>query len=78
MFEYLDINSLKWATRRIDMSSGAYEQQRRRLACVSAQSDQSLCYLLIGKRHIKTCYKRNFNTLTLVSITAGWFESHFV
>ena len=28
------------------------EQQRRRPACESSQSDQRTCYLLIGKYHI--------------------------
>ena len=34
------------------LSSGVCEQQRRRPACASAQSDQRLCYSLIGKYHI--------------------------
>ena len=33
------------------------EQQMRRPSCASAQSDQCLCYSLIGKYLIKTCYK---------------------
>ena len=55
MFEYFDINSLKWAVTQENLFSGVYEQQRRRPACVSVQSDQHLCYSLIGKCHIKTC-----------------------
>ena len=43
--------------------SGVCEQQRRRPACTFAQSDQLLSCSLIGKYHIKTCYKRNFNIL---------------
>ena len=39
------------------------EQQKRRPACASAQSDQCLCYALIGKYHIETCYERNLNFL---------------
>ena len=35
-----------------NLSSGVCEQQRRRPACPSAQSDQRLCYSLIGKYHI--------------------------
>ena len=31
---------------------GVCEQQRRRPACASAQSDQRICYSLIGKYHI--------------------------
>ena len=33
-------------------------QQRRRPACASPQSDQCLCYSLIGKYHILTCCKQ--------------------
>ena len=31
---------------------GVCKQQRRRPACASGQSDQRLCFLLIGKYHI--------------------------
>ena len=31
----------------------ACERQRRRLACTSAQSDQRLCYSLLGKYNCK-------------------------
>ena len=31
---------------------GMLEQQRRRPACISAQTDQPLCYLHFGKDHI--------------------------
>ena len=41
----------------------AYEQQRRRPACASAYSDQSLRYSLNGKYHISTCYKPILNFL---------------
>ena len=42
---------------------GACEQQRRRSACVSAQTDQRRCYSCIVKCHIKSCYLHNFNFL---------------
>ena len=29
----------------------------------ATQTDQRLCYLLIGKYHIKTCYKQYFTIL---------------
>ena len=43
------------ASTRENLSSGVCKQQRCRPACLdcaSAQSDQHLCYLLIGKYHI--------------------------
>ena len=46
-----------------NMSSVVCEQQRRRPACASTQSDQRLCYSLIGKYHIYTCYEQNFSFL---------------
>ena len=41
-----------WPTTRETLSSGFCLQQRRRPACASAQSDQRLCYSLIGKYYI--------------------------
>ena len=38
-------------------------QQRCRPAHASVQTDQRLCYSLIGKYHIYTCFMRNFNIL---------------
>ena len=52
-----------WALTRENLSSGVCEQQRRKSACTSAQSDQHFCNSLIGKYQIKTCYKRNFTIL---------------
>ena len=40
-----------------------YEQQWGRPLCASAQSDQHLCYSLIGKYNIWNCYERNTNFL---------------
>ena len=56
---------------------GICEQQRRKPACASAQSDQRLCYSLIGKYQISTYYERNFNFLASLCSWAGWFESRF-
>ena len=42
--------------RKPDFKFIAYEQQRRRPACASMQSDQCLCYSLIGKSCILSCY----------------------
>ena len=55
-----------------------FEQQRRRPACASAQSDQCLCCSLIGKYHILTCYKRNFNSPASLCSCAGWFAYDLV
>ena len=60
---HLECFSLIVAPTRENLSSWVCEQQRRRPACASAQTDQRLCYSLIGKYHILTCYKRNFNFL---------------
>ena len=68
---------IKWASTRENMSSGCREQQGRRPACISAQSDQRLCFLLFGKYHIQSCYRRNFNFLDSLCSWAGWFEPHF-
>ena len=48
-----------------NLFSGVCEQQRRRPACASAQSDQCLCCLVRGKYHIKTYSKRNFTILAI-------------
>ena len=52
-----------WAATRENLSSVVCEQQRRRPACASAQSDQRLGYLRFGKYHIWTCNERTFNFL---------------
>ena len=57
---------------------GDCEQQRRKPACASAQSDQRLCYLLSGKYHIQTCYKQFFNFLASLCSWRDLFESRFV
>ena len=46
-----------WASNREKLSSGVCEQHRCRPACAYAQSDQRLCYSLLGKYHMKTCYR---------------------
>ena len=40
----------------MDLGAVNSEQQRRRPACASSQTDQRFSYSLIGKYHIKTCY----------------------
>ena len=46
-----------------------------RIRCTPAQSGQRLCYSLIGKYHVKTCYERHFKFLASLCSYAGWFES---
>ena len=53
----------------------ACEQPMRRSACASAQSDQSLCYSLPGKKNSYPYYMRNLNFLASLCSLGGWFES---
>ena len=64
----------KWAAMWQSLSSGVFKQHRRRPACASMHSDQRLCYLLIGKYHIKTCYKWKFTLLASLCSWGEWFE----
>ena len=73
----LNIN-IKWASTQENLSSGICEQQKRRPAFASAQSDQRLCFSLIEKYHTLTCYERNFNFLASLCGGPAWFESHVV
>ena len=59
-------------------SSEVCQKQSCRPACTSAQSYQRLCYLLIGKYNIKTCYKRHFTILACLCSWGDWFEYRFV
>ena len=52
------------------------EQQRRRSAFASAQSDQRLYCLLPGQYNASTCYSRNFKTLARFFSWAGRFVSY--
>ena len=56
--------------RRFVTNKGATDQP--------VQSDQCLCYWLIGKYHIKTCYKRNFTILASLCSWADWFGYELV
>ena len=47
----------------------ACKQQRRRPACAFVQSDQRLCYLLIGKYYINACSLQNFDILATSETT---------
>ena len=54
------------------------EQQRRRSACTSAQSDQHLCCLLPRLYNVSSLYIRNFKPLASFCGYAGRFESYLV
>ena len=41
-----------WDLLRENLSLRVFEQHRRRSACAFAQSDQRLCYWLLGKYHM--------------------------
>ena len=54
------------------------EQQRRRSACASRQSDQRLCCSLPRLYNTSSFYIRNFKPLPSFRGYAGQFESHLV
>ena len=54
------------------------DQQRRRLACASAQSDQHLCCSLPRQYNISSFYTRIFKPLARICGCAGRFESYLV
>ena len=54
------------------------EQQRRRSACASAQSDQHLYCSLPRSYNTSSFYTQNFKSLASFSCRAGWFESYLV
>ena len=54
------------------------EQQRRRSACASMQSDQCLCCSLLRQYNTYTCYIQSFKTLASFCRWAGRFEAYLV
>ena len=54
------------------------EQQRRRSACTSMQSDQHLYYLLHRWKKTSSTYIQNFKSLASLCGRAGEFESYLV
>ena len=54
------------------------EQQRRRSACASAQSDQRLCCSLSRYYNSSSFYIQNFKRLPSFCGCAGWFESFLI
>ena len=60
------------------MSYAICEQQRRRSACASAQSDQRLCCSLARQNDTFSLYSRNFKILASLCSWAGQFVSYLV
>ena len=54
---------IKWVSMGENLSSGCFEQQGRRQACSSMQSDLRLCFSLFAKYHIQACHRQKFNFL---------------
>ena len=48
------------------------------VCCAPAQSDHHLCYSLIGKNYMSTCYRWNFNILASLCSWGDWFETRFI
>ena len=67
-----------WARPWENVSYSICEQQRRRLACASAQSDQHLYCSLPRQYGTYTCLIQNFKTLANLCRWAGRFESYLV
>ena len=66
---------LIWASTQESLSLRVCRHLRHIPACASTQSDQRLCYSLIGKYHILTCYECNFNFLASLCSWRDWFLS---
>ena len=60
------------------MSYVICEQQRRRSACASSQSDQHLCCSVLRWYDMYTCYIQSFKILASFCSWAGWFKSYLV
>ena len=67
-----------WARSCENMSYAICEQQRRRLACTSAQSDQHVCCSLFKLYDMYTCYIQSFKILVGFCCWTGCFESYLV
>ena len=64
-----------WARSCENVSYAICEQQRCRLACASAQSDQHLCCSLLRQYDM---YTSSIKILASFCSWAGWFESYLV
>ena len=67
-----------WARSCENLSYVICEQQRRRSACASAQSDQHLCCSLLRQYDMYTCYIQSVRILASFCSWVGWFESYLV
>ena len=67
----LGLSKFKWAGPWENVSYVICEQQRRRSACASAQSDQRLCCSLLRYYNISRFYSRNFKPLASFCSWAG-------
>ena len=72
---YYSRYNCKWAGPWENVSYVICEQQRRRSACASAQSDQRLWCSLIGYYNISRFYIRNFKNLASFCGCAGRSET---
>ena len=70
-FIFLSICFILWATSWENLFYAICEQQRRRSACASAQSDQRICCSLPGYCNTTTYYSQNFKTLASLSGERG-------
>ena len=52
IFILLFFFQIRWTSTPKNLSSVVFEQQRRRPACASAQSDQRLCYSLVASTNV--------------------------
>ena len=68
----------KWARPWENVSYAICEQQRRRSACASAQSDQCLCCSLPRQNDTSSLYIRNFKILAGLCSWADQFASCLV
>ena len=67
-----------WARSWENESYAICEQQRRRTACASAQSDQRLCCSLPRQNDTSSLYIGNFKVLAGLCSWAGQFVSYLV
>ena len=72
------ITQYKWARPWENVSYVICEQQRRRSACASAQSDQRLCCSLPRQKDTSILHTRNFKILAGLCSWAGQFVSCLV
>ena len=62
-----------WKQQQLNFASdhGVCEQQTRRPACASIQTNQGHCFSLFVQFIIKTCYKRKFNFVASLRLSVA-------